>query len=203
MRVVLLCALASISQTLLIIAADPPKPPAKLLLAQAQYEKVQAKLKADAEDASKIAANDYKKKLTAILEEETKAGNLDAAILVREEIKSVESGLPSVSLMTAQKVKTAADLAKFLVGTRWGDLSDPVIFQNGGLLRYKSWEDRGLVTTWRAIDRRTVVFNILKGRDTDLISVVVFNEPIEEFNGISFHKLEPWKMRKLPPEKSK
>jgi hypothetical protein len=53
-----------------------------------------------------------------------------------------------------------------------------------GSLECKGWD---FVVRWEVIDRRTVVFFIEKGRDTNRVAVLMFAEDLSEFRGFDFH----------------
>lgn len=111
------------------------KPPAKMIAAQTDYEQALGKLKETSDNSAQQAATDYKTRLAAILEEATKSGNLDGALVVREEIKRVESGV-----MLSRRVATKADLKKFLEGTQWKWDGDPLILKPNGVVRHLGWD---------------------------------------------------------------
>jgi hypothetical protein len=72
-------------------AAELPKLPNDALRARADYRDAKAKAGAVQADSLRRATEDYKKRLKEIMEKETKSGNLDGALAVREEIKGLDA----------------------------------------------------------------------------------------------------------------
>ena len=163
-------------------SAEPVKPPEKLTAALASYDKAVAKAKDTSDDAARSAGEEYKKQLAAIMDEETKAGRLDAALLVRDEIKRIEKNAPPPS----NKVRTAAELQNVLEGTYWEWDAEPLVLQAKGVVRQKGWEKSRLGVQWEAIDRRTVVMEIIRGRDRERVAILKFTEALDAFSGYDF-----------------
>jgi hypothetical protein len=174
----------------LTAAGQPPAPP-KLAAARADYQKTLDKAKAAYDESLKQAASDYRRRLTTLLDEETKAGKLDTALAVRDEIKGVDEG--------GRKVATKADLKRALAGSRWAWDESPLVLQADGVARHAGWEANKLTTRWDAIDRRTVILVVEKGRDTDRIAVLEFTESLEEYRGIDHRGVWFERKRRLAP----
>lgn len=79
-------------------------------------------------------------------------------------------------------VSTKEDLQKYLINTvwAWGNMT----FKADGSAEVSEWA--GFVVAWDAVDRRTVVIRVQKGRDRDKVAVVTFNEEITEAHGFAF-----------------
>ncbi len=89
-------------------------------------------------------------------------------------------------------------LAGVIAGTtwQWDAVNERITFAKDGLLRHPAWEERGLVTSWQAIDDHTVLLTIQKGRRFDRYAVLVFNADFTEYVGYNFHgaqKIKPCK----------
>ena len=128
----------------------------------------------------KEASDEYKSQLTQLMDAETKAGKLDAALTVREEIKAVEDTAPK------SRVATKAALKKSLENTRWNWADEALILRADGIATHPAWVAGKLVTTWEVVDRRTAIISIAKGRDTNRIAVLEFSETLDEFKGFDF-----------------
>jgi hypothetical protein len=86
-----------------------------------------------------------------------------------------------------QLPQDADSLEKFLVGKRCGEIT----FLGNGFIRHVIWEGRGLSTSWRAIDRRTVLLQITKGRSDDINAILQFSDDLARCGGIDFEG-RPW-----------
>ena len=89
-------------------------------------------------------------------------------------------------------------LASAIAGTTWSwdAPSERITFRKDGLIGHPGWEERGLVTSWQAIDEHTVLLTIDKGRRFDRYAVLVFNADFTEYAGYNFHgagKITPCK----------
>jgi hypothetical protein len=89
------------------------------------------------------------------------------------------------------------DLQKYLVGTSW-EWDDGMTLKADGYVTQKNWDGRGLVTKWEAVDRRTVVLFIEKGRTQDRTATLVFNEDLTDLSGYSFDGTRITSMKRKP-----
>lgn len=115
-----------------------------------------------------------------------------------------ESGLQE------KRIRFDDELANRLAGrlndTFWqwdGPYGETILFQADGTVEHAGWTGRGLVTRWEAIDRRTVLLIIDKGRTQDLYAVLMFDEAVSAFAGYNFHygtRLEVSRKLDLPVE---
>lgn len=114
----------------------------------------------------------------------TKAGKLDAATALQKEQKEFRLNLTAVGLRPVDVTSKEA-LHRYIAGSAWtwGDMR----FKPTGHVEVKDWDARGLVTRWEAVDRRTVLLIIEKGRDQDRYAVLTFNEELTEFRGYDFN----------------
>ncbi|VTS00839.1 unnamed protein product [Gemmata massiliana] len=105
----------------------------------------------------------------------TKAGKIPEAEALQTELHDLR----------AKTVATKENLQAYLANTSWtwGNCR----LKANGYVENKGWDSAGLVTRWEAIDRRTVLFSIEKGRDVNRLAVLVFNEELTEFQGIDFN----------------
>src|SRR5688572_20620595 len=82
------------------------EPPRKLLEAKSEYQRSIEKAEASYTESVRRAAADYLQKLFPLLDQETKAGKLDGALLVREEIRSIETqGAQNIAVRTKSDLK--------------------------------------------------------------------------------------------------
>jgi hypothetical protein len=85
-----------------------------------------------------------------------------------------------------ENVATKEQLKKFLAASEWSWEKESVTLKPDGYVRQAGWESRGLITRWEAIDRRTVLFILEKGRGSDRIAVLKFADDFSEYNGYDF-----------------
>lgn len=172
--------------------ADPssqrptPKPevagsPAKYLAEKSEFERAVEASRSAHVAATIRLAGEYGKKLAGIQDEETKAGNLDGALLVRGERKSLEK-----RFQQGMHVATKADLAAFLTNTQWEWDENRLQLSEKGIVTHLGFNASKLAVRWEAIDRRTVLLTITKGRDRDRVAILQFNESIDSVQGLDF-----------------
>ena len=92
-----------------------------------------------------------------------------------------------------QQPSATADLRQRLAGTRWQwcwqgyDGREAIVFGADGYVQNDNWDRWGLVTRWEAIDGRTVLLTIEKGRYNDLYAVLTFAPDLSSYEGRDFH----------------
>jgi hypothetical protein len=194
MRLSLGIVLACAAGACVVGAAQPPAPSPTLAAARATYQRALDKAKAAHDDAVKRAATDFKRDLTSLLDVETKAGRLDAALAIRDEIRAADEGRKA-------GVSTKADLKKALTGSRWNWGEGMLVLQADGLARHPVWETSSLVTRWEAVDRRTAILTIERGRNTNKLAVLEFSEALDEIAGGVNFEGTPMAVKKRLPDK--
>lgn len=75
-------------------AADPVKPPASLESARKEYKAALTQAQTGYNQAANKAAEEQKQRLKELQQTETKAGNLDAAVAIRDELKALTDAGP-------------------------------------------------------------------------------------------------------------
>lgn len=97
-------------------------------------------------------------------------------------------------------VTTKDDLRKFLSGSQWEwGPKENLTLKPDGDAHNPGWVTReGWSTRWDAVDRRTIVLVIVKGRNTDRLAVLVFSEDLASFDGFGF---DSGRLRKVTPKK--
>jgi hypothetical protein len=106
----------------------------------------------------------------------------------------LDTGLSPRKPPRPEAVLDREDLAAFLAGTEWD--WDGLRFKADGYVAQPNWQAAGLVTRWEAVDRRTVVLVIEKGRNHNRYAVLTFFGDLGEFAGFDFHskgRMEPKK----------
>lgn len=83
-------------------------------------------------------------------------------------------------------VQTASDLKHFLDDTAWAWGDGDMVLRWGGGVEHAGWTKAGLATRWVAIDRRTALLVIEKGRDTNKVAVLMFADDLSGFRGVGF-----------------
>lgn len=112
------------------------------------------------------------------------------AIMKKTIITSVIILAAIISLAAEEKKDPTSQLKKELTETTWqwdGDGGEEVHFQKNGFIEHPGWTKRGLKTQWIVIDKRTVLFKIVKGRNSDRYAILTFNENMTAYNGHIFH----------------
>jgi len=98
MRAILTAAPVCAASVCVAIGAQAVKPPAGLVEARVEYSGQVDTARAAYNDAVKQAAQTHRKRLAGVLDAETKAGNLDGALLVREEMRALDADGPPTLL---------------------------------------------------------------------------------------------------------
>ena len=83
------------------------------------------------------------------------------------------------------------ELNQHIRGTKWqwdGNGGEVVVFAANGYVEHEGWTQRGLVTRWEVIDKRTVRLTIERGRTQDKYAFLIFNDDITSYGGINFHR---------------
>ena len=83
------------------------------------------------------------------------------------------------------------ELNQHIRGTKWqwdGNGGEVVVFAANGYIEHEGWTQRGLVTRWEVIDKRTVRLTIERGRTQDKYAFLIFNDDITSYGGINFHR---------------
>lgn len=82
----------------------------------------------------------------------------------------------------------AGDPSFPIAGQTWGWQFGAIKFGTDGLVHTLdgNWEKRGLVTTYKHIGNGVVLIEIIKGRDSQLISLLKFNPSWSEYTGWDF-----------------
>lgn len=70
---------------------------------------------------------------------------------------------------------------------QWNGGGEVITFSDSGYVENDEWQQRGLVTRWTVIDKRTVLLNIECGRANDLFAVLTFNDAMTAYDGFNFH----------------
>lgn len=109
------------------------------------------------------------------------AGRKDEAKALRAESR------PKGERPKPSEVNAAADLRKFLEDSVWEWwVGGNVTLRWDGRASHPLWDKAELVKHWGAIDRRTVVIRLEKGRDNNKIAVLSFSEDLTKMTLIDF-----------------
>jgi hypothetical protein len=135
----------------------------KLLPASRKYE--EGKLKAD-------------ESLAKVLD---KAGR-------KEEAQSLRGKAPAPA--PGKKVETKAGLRENLVGSVWNMGDGMMTLKPDGYATQPQWDRDGFLITWEAIDRRTVLLAVVRGRDNNRLAVFSLSDDLTELTGYGFNGLK-------------
>jgi WD40 repeat protein len=81
----------------------------------------------------------------------------------------------------------ADELRTALAGTRWNWGDSILELKADGSTTHANWDNRfGLTTRWEAIDRRTALLIVEKGRQQNRYAVLEFTEDLSSFTGFDF-----------------
>lgn len=86
----------------------------------------------------------------------------------------------------ATNVQTAAQLQKFLEDTKWDWVEGEAILKWDGKFIVDPFRKGNMDVRWSAVDRRTVLVMIAKGRDKDTLAVLTFSENLDSVRAIGF-----------------
>jgi hypothetical protein len=98
--------------------------------------------------------------------------------------------LPASWAGAAEEDDPGHELREHLRGTTWqwdGGGGEVVVFGDNGYVDHEGWTQRGLVTRWDVIDKRTALLRIERGRADDLYAVLVFKDDLSSYEGFNFH----------------
>jgi hypothetical protein len=106
----------------------------------------------------------------------------------REEARRVRGGDDppgKAAAVKAADVDSRAALGRFLGGTVWAwPRGGEVQFHPDGSVGHSAW--KGIEVRWEAVDRRTVVLVIVKGRDQSRVAALTFAEDLAHLGGVDF-----------------
>jgi len=115
--------------------------------------------------------------------------DIDAAASLREKIREAETGEAELKRLSSNERNDEINwLHQQLDGTlwHWGTDTDFIRFKTDGTVGNAEWSARNLVTHWKVIDTRTVLFTISKGRRENLTAILQFTPKIDSFAGVGF-----------------
>jgi len=137
------------------------------------------------------------------IKDATKALKIDLAEAIQAELKEFRSRgatkVPDKGPVGQRRsdVATKDDLKRFLSGTewKWPDSGENAVikFKADGHIGNADWEERGFLMKWEAIDRRTALLIIEKGRPNNRYAIYCFSEDLTQFTGHDFETFEPFK----------
>lgn len=149
----------------------------------------------DYQRAIRAATSTLSDAFETAITESTKALQLEQAEAIQQELNDFKENRESLTTASRTKpdapptpaeITTKEQLKTFLLGTDWSWETEQVRLKPDGFVENKGWDSRGLVTRWEAIDARTVLFVIEKGRGNDRIAVLRFSDDLTEYNGYDF-----------------
>jgi|GEM_PF-4755026 len=120
----------------------------------------------------------------------TKGGKLAQADAVQTELKEFRS-------KALGAVRTKEDLRRILSGTSWV-WGEGLKLKPDGYVEQKDWQSGGLVTKWEAVDRRTVVLWIEKGRNENRYAILMFSEDLTDFQCFDFNGKDRITVKRKP-----
>ncbi|HEY1064630.1 MAG TPA: hypothetical protein VGE52_00910 [Pirellulales bacterium] len=125
-----------------------------------------------------------------LLDDATAKKDANAVVELREKIAAIETEIKEASDALKSGAKSdagAAALAKALRGTVWQWGPDETIrLDEDGQVTCVNWNNRGLRTSWRAIDRRTVLLYIVEGRNENRYAILKFDPGVQYFTLFPF-----------------
>jgi hypothetical protein len=158
---------------------------------------------AEFQKATRTADAALEKVYDKAIKDATKAMHFDLAEAVQAELKefrsrgAMKSPDKGSAAQRRTEVATKDDLKRFLSGTEWlwPDSGENAIikFKADGYVGNVDWENRGFLMKWEAIDRRTVLLFIEKGRPHNRYAIYCFSEDLTEFTGYDFETFERFK----------
>jgi hypothetical protein len=155
-----------------VALAQEKKEPAELTQARAAMEREAAKAKAAYDAELATVQKLYVARLEKLQKELTMKGNLEGALAV----KAAKEGV------------AVADAPSTPAGSTWTWGQHHVSLRPDGLVVTSdgSWERHGLVTGWRQLAPRVVLFQIVRGRENQLNSIWLIDPSGKQYSGLSF-----------------
>lgn len=127
--------------------------------------------------------------LKVLLDRAMEGKKLDAAIQLRDQIKTAEAELQAEGSASLDKGPLENDrrtLEGLLKDTTWGwGTEEKVKLSADGTVEKADWTAWGLRTTWKVVDRRTVLFS-LDGRGHNRNAVLTFSSDFRTYSGVNF-----------------
>jgi hypothetical protein len=157
--------------------------------------------------ALRAAASALSDAFETAITESTKTLQLEQAAAFQQEWDDFKADRESLTTTTRTKpdapptpaeITTKEQLKAHLLGTDWSWEMEQVRLKPDGFVENKGWDARGLVTRWEAIDARTVLFVIEKGRGNDRIAVLRFTDDLTQYNGYDFVAKPLLSMKRKP-----
>jgi hypothetical protein len=169
--------------------ASPDAAPKTVAEVDARYQSQLARLQRDFDWNVKQLRQERTKQLQALLDRAMEQKDADQVVAIR----NLMQASPDVGAMSAGpppprgKVDTASALQRYLADSKWEwGADDMLVLSRNGIVQDANWQSRGLVTRWEAIDRRTVLMMIDKGRDDNRCAIMRFNETLTGYDAINF-----------------
>jgi hypothetical protein len=149
---------------------------------------------ADFQSAMKKAHEGMMAAYEKAVREYTKALEIDKAEAVNSELdafkkKAVAKVIPMTEKAGSIETNTSglASLEKSLKGTIWEwDTNGSIRFQPDGIVMNSGWTAKGLVASWKVIDRRTVLLCIERGRNENRYAILTFSPNVDSYSGYNF-----------------
>jgi hypothetical protein len=141
----------------------------------------------DYAERTSAARTDRLKGLKLLLDQSMEKKDLETAVQLRDKIKAGEAELAAAAPVDKKAAASAqAALEKALRGTSWQWGEEVITFQANGTVANPGWTANGLVTSWKAIDRRTVLFFIERGRPQNRYAILMFSPNLDSYSGLGF-----------------
>lgn len=118
------------------------------------------------------AVTAYVARLAEIEKAATAAGRLDEALAARQE---------------RQRATQEADPGAWLVGQTWQWWHEKLTFRPDGIAENPVWTEGGQTMSWRDVGGGIVILNLVKGRDTNRVALLVFNPDRTSYRGFDFN----------------
>lgn len=118
------------------------------------------------------AATAYVARLAEIEKAATTAGRLDEALAARQE---------------RQRAALEVDPGAWLAGQTWQWWHEKVTFRADGIAENPVWTEGGQTMSWRDVGGGIVILNLVKGRDTNRVALLVFSPDRTSYRGFDFN----------------
>jgi len=132
------------------------------------------------------ARNERVTGLRSLLDRAMEKKDLEKAIQLRDMIKAAEAELKTDAPPNPDGKSRSDEIEKKIKGTVWTWGEETLQFRPDGAAINPVWTAQGLVTTWSAIDGRTVLLYIERGRGHDRYAILTFSPNMDTYSGFGF-----------------
>ena len=140
-------------------------------------------------NAVSIAQESRIAKLHGLLDQAMAEKKVNAVVQLNARLQALGGDGATAARSRPTRDTRGDEIAAFrerLQGSTWEWGGGPIHFAPDGRVAKPDWTSRGLVTSWKAIDRNTVMLFIESGRNVDRYAILVFDTRGDSFRVYRF-----------------